>query len=276
MKAYSKGMRQRIKLAQCIAHDPQLILLDEPLNGVDRSGARPQRPHAAAECTGHHLIVSSHVLYEVERLTEQIVMIAHGQAIAQGDLHRIATSSTPAPTWSTSSTGTPRSRPSSRGLGPRRVDRVHGPREASGAHPFPGGVLCRPPALVVTEKLTVRSVHSADNNWTPSSAIWPGRTVTGEWIRLVAVGWLSLRGSLRGARARASPFALVPSLIVLWVASTHPAANTLSDSAEALFGLLTLPIVAMVIVLVLCVGQFRNEIDSETLLYLSDGRSPVQ
>jgi len=95
--------------------------------------------------------------------------------------------------------------------------------------------------------------------------------VTGEWTRLTAVVWLSLRGSLRGARlVGLAAFALVPSLIILGVASTHPAAKTLSDSAEGLFAVLTLPIVVMVIVLVLAVAQFRNEIDSETLLYLSD------
>jgi len=95
--------------------------------------------------------------------------------------------------------------------------------------------------------------------------------MTGELTRLGAVTWLSLRGSLRGARLIGlAGFALVPSLIVASVASTHPAANTLSDSAEGLFAVLTLPIVTMVIVLVLSVAQFRNEIDNETLLYLSD------
>lgn len=95
--------------------------------------------------------------------------------------------------------------------------------------------------------------------------------MTGEWTRLGAVTWLSLRGSLRGARVIGLvAFALVPTLIVVAVASTHPAASTLSGSAEQLFAVLTLPIVTMVIVLVLAVAQFRNEIDNETLLYLSD------
>jgi len=95
--------------------------------------------------------------------------------------------------------------------------------------------------------------------------------VTGEFTRLGAVTWLSLRGSLRGARVVGlATFALIPSLIVIAVASTHPAAATLSDATEGLFAALTLPIVTMVIVLVLAVAQFRNEIDNETLLYLSD------
>jgi ABC-2 type transport system permease protein len=95
--------------------------------------------------------------------------------------------------------------------------------------------------------------------------------VTGELSRLGTVTWLSLRASLRGTRVIGlSAFALVPTLIVAAVASTHPAPDTLSNAAEGLFVLLTLPIVVMVIVLVLSVAQFRNEIDSETLLYLSD------
>jgi ABC-2 type transport system permease protein len=95
--------------------------------------------------------------------------------------------------------------------------------------------------------------------------------VTREFTRLSAITWLSLWGSLRGIRIIGlSAFALVPALIVAAVASTHPAADALSSSAERLFAVLTMPVVVMVIVLVLAVAQFRNEIDNETLLYLSD------
>ncbi|HTT34795.1 MAG TPA: ABC transporter ATP-binding protein [Thermoplasmata archaeon] len=90
IRVYSRGMRQRVKLAQAIAHDPELLLLDEPLNGVDPVG----RAHLIdlferLARDGRHLLVSSHVLYEVERLTESIVMISNGRALAQGDFHRI-------------------------------------------------------------------------------------------------------------------------------------------------------------------------------------------
>jgi len=87
---FSKGMRQRIKLAQSIAHDPDVLLLDEPLNGVDPLGrATVIALLRRLQAEGRQVLVSSHVLYEVERLTDNIVMIANGRALAQGDLHRI-------------------------------------------------------------------------------------------------------------------------------------------------------------------------------------------
>jgi len=90
LRAYSKGMRQRIKIAQAIAHDPELLLLDEPLNGVDPVGrSRLLTLFGDLARSGHHLIVSSHVLYEIERLTSEIVMITNGRALAQGNVHQI-------------------------------------------------------------------------------------------------------------------------------------------------------------------------------------------
>lgn len=90
IRTFSKGMRQRVKMAQAIAHDPKVLLLDEPLNGTDPVGrARLLKLFQELAAAGHHLIISSHVLHEVERLTDNIVMISNGQAIAQGDLHRI-------------------------------------------------------------------------------------------------------------------------------------------------------------------------------------------
>lgn len=95
--------------------------------------------------------------------------------------------------------------------------------------------------------------------------------MSGELGRLATVAWLSFRGGLQGLRAVGlAAFAVFPTIIVAAIAASHPSAATLSDSALSLFGLLTLPIVAMVILLILAVAQFRTEIDSETLVYLSD------
>jgi ABC-2 type transport system ATP-binding protein len=88
--AYSKGMRQRIKLAQAIAHDPELLVLDEPLAGMDpimrRRTIRLIREWARA---GRSVIVSSHVLHEVEAMTSTILLINNGRILAEGNVHQI-------------------------------------------------------------------------------------------------------------------------------------------------------------------------------------------
>jgi len=88
--AYSKGMRQRVKLAQAIAHAPELLVLDEPLSGMDplarRRTIRLLRNWAAA---GRNVIVSSHVLHEVEALTSDILLMHHGRVLAEGNVHQI-------------------------------------------------------------------------------------------------------------------------------------------------------------------------------------------
>lgn len=90
ISTFSKGMRQRVKMAQAIAHDPQVLLLDEPLNGTDPVGrAKFLELFRRFAAEGRHVVISSHVLQEVERLTSNIVMIANGRALAQGNLHRI-------------------------------------------------------------------------------------------------------------------------------------------------------------------------------------------
>jgi len=84
---YSKGMRQRIKLAQAMAHDPQVIVLDEPLNGLDPM-ARSEFIALFRELAeaGRHVIVSSHILHEVDLIADQIVMLHQGYVVAEGDI----------------------------------------------------------------------------------------------------------------------------------------------------------------------------------------------
>jgi ABC-2 type transport system ATP-binding protein len=88
--AYSKGMRQRVKLAQAIAHDPRVIVLDEPLNGLD--------PLARAEAIslfrqwgdkGCHVIVSSHILHEVDRISDQVILLSQGYVVAEGQIQGV-------------------------------------------------------------------------------------------------------------------------------------------------------------------------------------------
>jgi ABC-2 type transport system ATP-binding protein len=90
LKGYSKGMRQRIKLAQALVHDPDLLILDEPLNGVDPLGRiELDRLFRELADQGKSLLISSHQLEELERLTERVVVVARGRVIVQGTLTAI-------------------------------------------------------------------------------------------------------------------------------------------------------------------------------------------
>jgi ABC-2 type transport system ATP-binding protein len=88
--AYSKGMRQRVKMAQAIAHDPEVLILDEPLAGMDPL-ARRETIRVVREWgrSGKCVIVSSHILHEIEAMTSSILLIHNGQVLAEGDVHAI-------------------------------------------------------------------------------------------------------------------------------------------------------------------------------------------
>ncbi|MBV9742697.1 MAG: ABC transporter ATP-binding protein, partial [Acidobacteriia bacterium] len=88
--AYSKGMRQRIKLAQAIAHDPQVIVLDEPLNGLDpMARAETIELFRAWGAQGRHVIVSSHILHEVDRISDQVILLSQGYVVAEGQIQGV-------------------------------------------------------------------------------------------------------------------------------------------------------------------------------------------
>jgi ABC-2 type transport system ATP-binding protein len=88
--AYSKGMRQRVKLAQAIAHDPELLILDEPLSGMDPlMRRRTIRQIKDWGRSGKSVLVSSHILHEVESMTSNILLINNGRILAEGNVHQI-------------------------------------------------------------------------------------------------------------------------------------------------------------------------------------------
>ena len=88
--AYSKGMRQRVRLAQAIAHDPELLVLDEPLNGLDPLvRAETIALFRALANEGRHVIISSHVLQEVDLISDQVVLIANGMVVAEGTIRTV-------------------------------------------------------------------------------------------------------------------------------------------------------------------------------------------
>jgi ABC-2 type transport system ATP-binding protein len=87
---YSKGMRQRVKLAQALAHDPDLLILDEPLTGLDPLMRRRMiRLIRTWTQGGRSVLVSSHVLHEVEALTSTVLLVNHGRILAEGNVHQI-------------------------------------------------------------------------------------------------------------------------------------------------------------------------------------------
>jgi ABC-2 type transport system ATP-binding protein len=88
--AYSKGMRQRVKMAQALVHDPELLILDEPLSGMDpimrRKTIRLIKDWARA---GKSVLVSSHILHEIEAMTSNILLVHNGRILAEGNVHQI-------------------------------------------------------------------------------------------------------------------------------------------------------------------------------------------
>jgi len=88
--AYSKGMRQRIKLAQAIAHDPELLILDEPRAGMDPlARRRTMRLIKDWGRAGKSVIVSSHILHEIELMTSNVLLVNQGRILAEGNVYQI-------------------------------------------------------------------------------------------------------------------------------------------------------------------------------------------
>ena len=87
---YSKGMRQRIRLAQALCNNPRVLVLDEPLNGLDplaRAEMIALFRSVAAE--GCYVIISSHILHEVDAISDQVVMLSNGYVVAEGPIHSL-------------------------------------------------------------------------------------------------------------------------------------------------------------------------------------------
>lgn len=90
MGGYSRGMRQRVKLAQSVVHDPDILLLDEPLTGTDPTSRAVILDQVRKRADAGALVLfSTHVLHEVEALTNKMLLIAQGRVVAVGEVHAI-------------------------------------------------------------------------------------------------------------------------------------------------------------------------------------------
>ena len=88
--SYSKGMRQRIKLAQAICHQPSVLVLDEPLNGLDpMARSETIALFRALASEGLHIVISSHILHEVDRISDQVVLLSNGYVVAEGQIQAV-------------------------------------------------------------------------------------------------------------------------------------------------------------------------------------------
>lgn len=87
---YSKGMRQRIRLAQALCRNPRVLVLDEPLNGLDPLARAEMialfRSVAADRC---YVIISSHILHEVDAISDQVILLSNGYVVAEGKIHNV-------------------------------------------------------------------------------------------------------------------------------------------------------------------------------------------
>jgi len=164
---YSKGMRQRIKLAQAMLHDPEIILLDEPLNGLDPVGRREFIDVLKAfAAEGKTIIVSSHILFEVEQMTRSILLLNRGRLLANGDLSAIRALIEKYPHRIRIDTPEPRSI-AERLVGlPYVLNVQFDPRGQSVEFQTkqPNDFYDAIPALILDDRLPIDSVSSPDNN----------------------------------------------------------------------------------------------------------------
>jgi len=164
---YSKGMKQRIKIAQGIVHDPDVLVLDEPLNGLDPMGRREVGSlFSNLADKGKCLIVSSHILYEVEQMTKNILLMNRGRLLAQGDIYHIRSLIDKHPHHINVAS------PHSRELAKRLIDLpyvlsvrlLNNDTRVELETREPENFYAQFPEIVLSEKLQIDSFESPDNN----------------------------------------------------------------------------------------------------------------
>jgi ABC-2 type transport system ATP-binding protein len=165
ISTYSRGMRQRTKLAQALAHNPQLIILDEPFNGLDPIGRHDMTLLLRKWIeNGRSLIFASHVLHEIESLTRSFLLICGGRLLASGTSEEVHTLLTDLPNEITLHSDQPNSLASwlaaNDGIDSIRISGS----AVTVATRHPGELLSSIPALVAEQGIDVTEVHSADES----------------------------------------------------------------------------------------------------------------
>lgn len=171
MRNYSLGMRQRAKLAQAIAHDPELLILDEPFNGLDPVGRNDIKEFLTQwQSRGKSLILASHILHEIEAVNPSFLLISGGRLLASGSPEDVRTILSSAPTTLRIQTDQPRK------LLSLIIDLpiIEGARVIEAGKNEPGfveidtksssGLLEHFPAIAAQENIKINEIQSADDS----------------------------------------------------------------------------------------------------------------
>ena len=263
---YSKGMRQRIKVAAALVHDPELLLLDEPFNGMDPR----QRLHMmdlleTLGDEGRTILFSSHILEEVERLSGTIQVIVAGRLAASGDFRAIRRLMTSRPhvflvahlrrpaarrgadrPARRERGGDERPRAAGEGLGLRRVQ--PGDRRAHRGSMASSSASCCP----------------RTSRWRACSPTWWRPEMLSVQARTVAS--ITLRATL--GRKRALLFALPPLILVLVTAALKAADPAQADWPTAILGGFGLAVVLPLTALIVGTSVLGAEIDDGSVVHL--------
>ncbi len=165
ISTYSRGMRQRTKLAQALAHNPQLVILDEPFNGLDPIGRHDMTLLLRKWIEhGRSLIFASHVLHEIESLTRSFLLICGGRLLASGTAEEVHTLLTDLPNEITLHSNQPKPLAgwlaANDGIDSIRISGT----AVTIATRHPGELLSSLPALVAEQGIEITEVHSADES----------------------------------------------------------------------------------------------------------------
>jgi ABC-2 type transport system ATP-binding protein len=152
---YSKGMRQRIRLAQAIAHHPSVLVLDEPLNGLDpMARAESIALFEAIAKQGMHVVISSHILEEVDRISDRVVLMSNGYVVAEGQIREVRKEVQDHPMQILVRC----SNAARLAAAAFELDHVVEAKILNDGH----GVLVRPPTMTSTPSINISSDHMAD------------------------------------------------------------------------------------------------------------------